>query len=359
MAQIEQLHQLVEDSSHLPNLMEEQLKGLTDEQQKHLIYERIIALASNLSFYDDFLQSICKKAIHEVIKEVDVPITKLEADFLMMATILKRHNQASLKEVDEILQSIFRTYDKIGQELQFSQTIDRCCFFTYLLWNGYFSCTKEHAYDLKNRFHTIFGMEYLDILKGTGVCLQYADALSRFLQVGDVESDLLICKITPGSLKNMEYYPDIQRTIKNAKMPFWLNNRFGSFLSEKVGNHAISLIHDNGQYFAYDPTNLVAFNFDSYDTASCATVACHYNLKWFSTFLTGNTDEKIYNDFFFHKLASPLEKEDMITHFQNVISTCENYRYLLDENYHHVYLGLEEAKQKVLQKRKDNSVIAL
>lgn len=359
MAQIEQLHQIVEDSSHLPSLMGEQLKGLTDEQQKYLIYERIVALASNLSFYDNFLQSICKKAIHEVINETDVPITKLEADFLMMATILKRHNQEALKEVDEILQSVFQTYDKIGQELQFSQTIDRCYFFSYLLWNGYFSCTKEHAYDLKNRFRTIFGMEYLDILKGTGVCLQYADALSRFLQVGDVESDLLVCKITPNSLRNVEYYPDLHRTIKNAKMPFWLNNRFGSFLSDKIGNHAITLIRDNGQYFAYDPTNLVSFNFDSFDTASCTTGNCHFDLKWFTTFLSGNTDEKLYNDFLFSKRSSPLDKKDVVDHFQNVISTCENHRYLLDENYHCVFLELEKAKQKVLQKRKDDSVIAL
>lgn len=359
MEQIEQLHQLVEDSSHLPSLMEEQLKSLTDEQRKHLIYERIITLASNLSYHDEFLQSICKKAIHEVIEESDIPITKLEADFLMMATILKKQNQEALKEVDESLQSIFRTYDKIGQELQFSQTIDRCYFFTYLLWNGYFSCTKEHAYDLKNRFRTIFGMEYLDILKGTGVCLQYADALSKFLQVGNIESDLLVCKIVPGSLQNMEHYPDIHRTIKNAKMPFWLNSWFGSFLSEKVGNHAITLIRDNGQYFAYDPTNLVAFHFDSYDTASCAIGDCHYDLKWFSTFLAGNTDEKLYNDFLFSKLSSPLDKKDVVDHFQNVISTCENHRYLLDENYHHIFLGLNDAKQKVLQKRKDGSVIAL
>lgn len=359
MEQIQQLHQLVEDSSNLPSLMEEQFKSLTDEQQKYLICERIITLASSLSEHDEFLQSICKKAIHEVIKDSSVPITKLEADFLMTATILKRQNQEALKEVDESLKSIFRTYNELGQELQFSQVIDRCYFFTYLLWNGYFSCTKEHAYDLKNRFRTIFGMEYLDILKGTGVCLQYADALSRFLQEGNIESDLLICKVASDSLQNMEYYPNIHRTIKNAKMPFWLNNFFGSFLSETVGNHAITLIRDNGQYFAYDPTNLVAFNFDSYDTVSCATGDCHYDLKWFSTFLVGNTDEKLYNDFLFSKLSCPIEKKELIEHFQNVISTCEDYRYLLDENYHRVFLGLNDAKQMVLQKRKDGSVISL
>ena len=46
---------------------------------------------------------------------------------------------------------ILENYKKLAEELKVNDSLNLSHLFSYLLWNGYFSVTKEHHYNLYNR----------------------------------------------------------------------------------------------------------------------------------------------------------------------------------------------------------------
>ena len=66
----------------------------------------------------------------------------------------------------------------------------------------------------------IIGMYFLDIIFGRGVCLNYADALNRYLQVCGIESAPLACKVNAFKSQELEYSPAITCNSKKVKFSF-------------------------------------------------------------------------------------------------------------------------------------------
>lgn len=65
---------------------------------------------------------------------------------------------------------ILENYKKLAEELKVNDSLNLSHLFSYLLWNGHFLVTKEHHYNLYNRL-MISGKYSLDVIKGSGVCL--------------------------------------------------------------------------------------------------------------------------------------------------------------------------------------------
>ena len=61
-----------------------------------------------------------------------------------------KFNEEHIKEI-KLYRDILELYKNIALELKLSTALEFSYYYTYLLWNGYFSVTKEHEYNEVNR----------------------------------------------------------------------------------------------------------------------------------------------------------------------------------------------------------------
>lgn len=338
-----------------------QLQDLTDIQKKYYVYEKISELGLNAN-YNQLQESIGNNwtradetlALISTLSDLE---SKEKVNLLQGGTFLaikeeQVKKQTLYQEEIALFQNVLENYKKLAEELHLETTIDKCNLFSYLLWNGYFSYNKEHFYDLNDR-HPIIGMYFLDIIFGRGVCLNYADALNRYLQVCGIESDPLICKVNAFKRQDLEYSPTITRNSKKVKFSFssTILSRL-TILVEKFGNHAITLVKDHDHYFAYDPTNLIVLNIDDDKTSSIVTGPFQYDLKFFTSFLITNDSGQLYNEMLSHPVIQGVSKEQVISSFENTLSIVSENRQLLDSAYDNIQPTLEKITQECVLKKK-------
>ncbi len=338
-----------------------QLQDLTDIQKKYYICEKMNELGLNTN-YNQFQKSIGNDWVRtdELLALISAlsdfeskeKVNLLQAIFLLAIKEEEVIKQTLYQEEIVLFHSVLENYRVLAEELHLETTIEKCNLFSYLLWNGYFSYNKEHFYDLNDR-HPIIGMYFLDIIFGRGVCLNYADALNRYLQVCGIESAPLICKVPAFNGQDSEYNLPITRNSKKVKFSF--SNSILSrltFLEEKVGNHAITLVKDHDHYFAYDPTNLIVLNIDNDQTLSVVTGDFQFDLKLFFSFLVTNDSGQLYNEMLSHPVIQGISKDRVISSFENTLSIVKENRQLLDSTYDTVQPTLEKIAQTCIEKKK-------
>ena len=339
----------------------QQLQDLTDIQKKYYVCEKINELGLNVN-HNHFQKSIGNDwtRADEVLALISIlldlesneKVDLLQGSLLLVGKKEQVKNQTLYQEEIALFQNVLENYKKLAEELHLETTIDKCNLFSYLLWNGYFSYNKEHFYDLNDR-HPIIGMYFLDIIFGRGVCLNYADALNRYLQVCGIESAPLICKVNAFKSQDLECSPAITRNSKKVKFSF--SNTILSRLTiliEKVGNHTITLVKDHDHYFAYDPTNLIVLNIDGDKTSSIVTGPFQFDLKLFSSFLITNDSGQLYNEMLSHPVIQGVSKEQVISSFENTLSIVSENRQLLDSAYDNIQPTLEKITQTCIEKKK-------
>lgn len=144
----------------------------------------------------------------------------------------------------------------LGDDLKLNDSLELSNLFTYMLWNGYFSKTHHHAYKTGG----VFDLRQLAfyIFEGYGVCMQYASMLTDFLNRSGIDSSTLInyLKINDKIDLNLsELDRDIIGILYNDIL-----YGMATKISPIVGNHAVTLTNLDGNYYLYDPTNLLFFN---------------------------------------------------------------------------------------------------
>ena len=162
-----------------------ELEGLNEIQQKYYIYQKISELGLDSDFEKrqeeagkDWSKTNEVLAWYKISEET----TRLFASITILA--LKENqvrNKKSYQEAWGSFQKVLENYKMLAEDLKLDTALEKSHLFTYLLWNGYFSKTKEHSYD-KNHRKNIFGLYALDLVRGNGVCLNYADGLKKYLQ---------------------------------------------------------------------------------------------------------------------------------------------------------------------------------
>ncbi len=154
-----------------------------------------------------------------------------------------------------------------------------------------------------------------------------------------------------------EYKPNIVRNInkntkKTTKMLTILANASG--IIKKLGNHAVTVINENGQQFVFDATNLSVLNIEDKLMASIINGKGYFYLKKNSLDLfnlTDCTDELFY--MLKREIAhSSLEKNNIISGYENTLKIVEKNRILLDEGYNSIHSSIEQISSHVLSKKK-------
>ena len=267
-----------------------------------------------------------------------------------------KFNEEHIKEI-KLYRDILELYKNIALELKLSTALEFSYYYTYLLWNGYFSVTKEHEYNEVNRSNDLNFLA-TSILNGSGVCLEHSALLNDFLKVCNKESLLMSCFVPRKKGEVIfEYKPNIVRNInkntkKTTKMLTILANASG--IIKKLGNHAVTVINENGQQFVFDATNLSVLNIEDKLMASIINGKGYFYLKKNSLDLfnlTDCTDELFY--MLKREIApSSLEKNTIISGYENTLKIVEKNRILLDEGYNSIHSSIEQISSHVLSKKK-------
>lgn len=265
-------------------------------------------------------------------------------------------NEDHAKEMN-LYRDLLELYRNIAEELKLSTALELSYYYTYLLWNGYFSIAKEHEYTLDNRSKNLSFLA-ASVLGGGGACLEYSALLNDFLKVCNKESVLMACYV-PRKKDGVifEHANTIQRNInentkQSTEMSLFIANVSG--IVKKIGNHAVTVINENGQQFVFDATNLSVLNIENKLMASVINGSGYFDLKKNSLYLFNPTDctGELFNLLRNEMAHSSLEKDSTIADYENTLKIVEKNKTLLDEGYNNILPFIEQISSLVLSRKK-------
>lgn len=278
----------------------------------------------------------------------------LENAMIRLGEEKNRFMEEHIKEM-MLYKGILETYKNIGQELKLSTALEFSYYYTYLLWNGYFSATKKHEYNSNDR-SMVFTFPAADVIKGGGVCLEYSAVLSDFLKICDKEATAMFCYLSQkkGEIK-FDYTPNMERNInkQDATLRILLTKVLTG-IGKKVGNHAVTVVNENGQQYVFDATNLAVLNIENNLRASLINGNGYFDLKKYSLNLFNSIDDdseliyKLKNE----TAYSDLRRKDVITGYENTLELVKKNKSLIEEGYDSIHSSIEEIHSKVLSMKK-------
>lgn len=333
----------MENLNNVINNIKENLKNIDSELIKYTFFKFFMENPDEkttiIDFFKEYVDNIYKTYFLSLI------ITMLKNQIHEKKKILEQHT--SSKENYEV---ILKQSKKLALELKLSNSLEIANLYTYLLWNGYFSRDKDLKYQTHNRL-LLPGMYSMDIMNGIGVCLNFSDMLTDFInEFDDYSSASVINKMNKGSEKH--YKVDIERKVVPEKFSRKLIAPLIKPITKKIGNHAYNLICEKGKLYIYDSTNLSISKF---------------NNKFESSMLAGNgtSDIKPYLSYYInssnkanetldllhisHDLTSPYTSKDFITTWEECLELFRENINLLDD-FH------DEIKKNIINILSDNIV---
>lgn len=326
--------------------------GLNDKQKVLLAYKKILELASENTFGDTFclskiMQSDQIDKVFALVIASDFNCKKFNAVkcyySALAIEICKNIYARSIESYNRVLDN----YSRLAQELHIDNSLDLAHLFSYMLWKGYYSVNKSHAYQSKCELG-IPGLYSFDVIKGGGACLAYSELLKNFLLTCGKEAAMLSCR-TPKYV-DIDYVPDIVCHIKEGRL--YSRDAISSIASKFVDNHAITFINDNGKTFLYDPTNLVALNIINEKIAQLVNGTSKFKISMLSTLynMPDADPKELITQFFSGKQSENLTREEFIDTSIKVLETIKNNILLLDDAYDNIHselLAIDEETKKI------------
>lgn len=325
---------------HGNEIIEEEQMEL-DRKQKKILCLRAISDAYKSGNKDFIKQNM--NTILKMMKDTNFSFNFLEIGFIMNS---KDSVNESCEEYESIIGNYYNIlciYSEMAKYLNITNSLDLCIYFTYLLWNGYFSVTGEHTYE-KSKEDSIYGLQALEVMNGTGVCYNYADLLNDFLYISNIKSSVIATKF-PSKKEGytIDYKPKIKKHVNKIKENEILK-KFNNKIECKIGNHAVNLIKDGEKLYIYDVTNMALLKIKDKDYASIINGSGNFELKMLtSTLLFDNCDR--FN--LFEEVVLENEIDDYYTR-KEYMNSCRKIVKLLNENenllvdcYNHIYNDLE------------------
>jgi len=323
--------------------------GLTKSQKELLLCRKINELKSTQDSLEDF--DSAEESFYLALA-ADVGFFK---PFLFY-TYNSQKYELEKKEIykDSLIHynHVLENYKNLAEDLHVSTSLDLSHLFSYLLWNGYFSVDKKHVYQLQERL-LLPGLYSLDVIKGKGVCLSYAELLHNYLSVCGKDSSLLLCKV-PKKRKaiSFDYRPEIVRNRKINIISIISNHVMSFFLSgliNQVGNHAVTLVEENGMLYVYDATNLCALNIKDASTASIINGKGEFQIKPSMTFMVDShvISNPIHEKLLLGDIGKGLSRKEFIFSFENLMELVNNNISLLDDAYDNIHNDLEFISRQI------------
>lgn len=129
-------------------------------------------------------------------------------------------------------------------------------YFNYALWNGYLS--ENHSFGYSDKRDIFFDNYGVGNISGQGVCLNNAGMLKDLYEAYGYESSLILCYVPVGKVSvdaSVRSNDEIKRSVDTNKLMQALY-KLVKPLALFIGNHAVTVVEYNGEYYYFDPTNL-------------------------------------------------------------------------------------------------------
>ena len=237
-------------------------------------------------------------------------------------------------EINSYYSSLLDKTKKLALKLGVNNSLEISNLFSYLLWKGYFSKTKQNRYQQSGR-KNIKGLYYADIMDGIGVCLNHADMLKDFLNKFDFSASFLDNRVVPKM--DVNYKMPLERCSVKSSILAKGVTFLATPLIKKIGNHAFVLIRENDRLYIYDATNLCVFEVDDAFNASLINGKGISELHPYFSFINIKdvSKETIALDGLFEldDLSSPYSRKDFIVTSENNIEMFNRNISLLDDFY--------------------------
>ena len=329
--------------------IKEDFEGLNEEQKKLLVYTKFIDLSDQYGIYKKLSKEEKEKfdkTITMIIEASELKISRLNALMPYSFSIEGKQYREIYKESLEKYRKVLENYRILTNELKIVNSLELSNLFTYMLWNGYFSATGEHIYKTKNRL-SLASLNSFDVIKGGGVCLDYSELLKDYLDVCGVDSSVVLAKVAVDINENIrDYEPNIERKSEVGLLQKAIIVSSGSLLNgitNKMGNHAITLIKDNKRIYAYDSTNLCVLNVDSSDKASIINGKGIFELKPLTTasILPIYANNELFEKLLAGDSGDNYSRNEIIDSYEKVIALANDNKNLLNDSYEVIHGDLE------------------
>lgn len=256
------------------------------------------------------------------------------------------------KEFKTSYDRIIDTWAYVADSLRIDQPLELACFYTLLLWNGYFSQNKRLCYQEDNRAN-LSGWYSLDVMCGNGVCLNFSDLLKDLLLRKGVDAALLINYVEKMKSNSIAKELITRRKIKASNQHKFFLKLMNPIL-KKHGNHAFVVIRDQDKIFGYDPTNLLCANISNLCKAETIDGTGIFDLKVNDSyvFACSNREFSLLDDIITVDGEIPFTKQMINDAWINVYYKFKRHSAILDEYYDYLYPAVKEIADRVKIKKK-------
>ncbi len=304
-----------------------------NNNQKEIISYKLLRYIIEKTYVDN-LYEIIKAIVKSSGYNVSFADLKYMIEQLENTYNLKTQYKTSIESYNNLL----NRYKILSKDLKINSALELSIMISYLLWNGYFSITKEHKYSMKDRLY-LTPLPF-DIFKGRGVCLEYSIFLRDFLLKCNKEAAIIGCKISKSTIKKT-YTPPIKRNIENSKINEFLYNVLclvSSNLINAYGNHEITLIKDGEKIFAYDLTNLLVFNLDN-NRAQAVNGIGNMEVKPAQSFIIDPSNDKsnIMEKLYDKNSCLKVSEKELKYSFEKIKSILNENKNILKDMYYFAY----------------------
>ena len=304
--------------------------GLNEQEKELLLYRKIIEIQHSTS-----KEEIDKEYLILAIKEASgLEIGFFKPLFLYLSSREATKATEQYKILKNIYNNVLDNYRILANELHISSALELSHLFTYMLWNGYYFATKSHYYNMKNRTN-IANFTFLDVIKGSGVCLNYSEYLQDYLLTCGKEASILLCEVPKDKSIQRDYKPQIEQNYaknKNELLKLSILAMLANKLLKIDGNNAIALIKENDKMFAYDPTNLLVLNILNKDVGEIINGKGNFKLLPMFTLI----EELLKANY-----SRAFNRKEIIFSFENTMEHIMNNIPLLDDAYDNVHNELQ------------------
>ena len=254
-------------------------------------------------------------------------------------------------EFGESYDKIIDTWTYVTDALNINTPLETACFYSILLWGGYFSQNKILYYQEDNRVN-LNGWYSLDIMYGNGVCLNFSDLLKDLLLKKGFSSALLINYVEKMKSSSIGKELIIRRKRKSSNKRKILI-KFMKPVLKKHGNHAFIVIRDQNKIFGYDPTNLFCVNISSIRSADTIDGVGHFELKVNESYAyaCSNREFEILDDIMTTDSADCLTRQEINEAWINAYYKFKNNIGLLDECYNYLHPQVKDIASKIITKK--------
>lgn len=322
----------------------------TNQNKQNSRYQEILlSLRKTIKLYKNNKENSEDNFVTKHAEELEEKVIRLSLldDILLnikdISTLVDSYINIDI--VNEAYQKILNDYKRVlnkyfllAKELRLTNSLELCNLFSYLLWNGYLSVTRQHCYKSSDRLQ-LDGLYSFDVLKGGGVCLNYADLLKDFLNVTDNKASLLFGSYKRNKLK-YSCSPKVRRKVEESTKS---SSKMSVFLSKfETVYHAVTLVKDKENFYIYDPTNWALFDILDEKKAKIVNGSGLMRLDPLSTLLFYPTnDQNCLFECLENNQVSNFNRREFIYSIDDTLERLKENRKLILDCYNSVYPHLE------------------